>query len=115
MQRRTIFRSTASPFVRIEHLTRSELIPLVELAVDDAFVLVVKSGLQAGHAWLVDPFYNHAKNAISRFSGTDEAGHNPESLVGKTCDALAHFSLFDSELTFVFVDIEGMILNQQTA
>lgn len=29
-------------------------------------------------------------------------------VVGKTCDALAHFSLFDSELTFVFVDIEGI-------
>jgi hypothetical protein len=75
--------------------------------VDDAFIVIVKEGPEAGHAWIVDPLYADAEFAVRRFSGTDQAGANDEDLVGRTCDTLAHYSLFDSENTLVFVDIEG--------
>lgn len=83
------------------------------VSVDDAFVFQVNAGPREGHTWLVDPMYKDAETAIRRFSGTDEAGdhsNDDEDLAGRTCDALAHFSLFDSERAVVFVDIEGTSL-----
>lgn len=80
---------------------------LPDLRVNDAFILIVKEGPEVGHAWIVDPLYEDAEFAVRRFSGTDEAGANDDDLVGRTCDTLAHYSLFDSEKTLVFVDIEG--------
>ena len=46
--------------------------------------------------------------AVEKFSGTREAGTH-SSLIGMTCDALAHFSVFDSDLELVLVDIQGII------
>lgn len=65
-------------------------------------------GSCAGHAWLVDPLYKDAERAVHRFSGTTEAGDNSNKLAGRTCDALAHYSHFNSDGTIVFVDIEGV-------
>jgi len=52
----------------------------------------------------VDPFLGEVD--VKKFSGTDEAGSNTD-LAGMTCDAFAHFSLYDSGGTLVLVDIQG--------
>ncbi|KAF6746609.1 kinase-like domain-containing protein [Ephemerocybe angulata] len=80
------------------------------ICVDDAFILVVVDGPEEGHAWIVDKIYEDAEIAIRKFSGTDQAGGNDseEDLVGRTCDAFAHYAYYDSVRTLVFVDIEGI-------
>ena len=77
-----------------------------DLSFDDAYVFVVSKGPEAGHAWLVDPLYD-GLTSFTKFSSNMHAGDNSNSLVGRTCDALAHFSYFDSEESLVLVDIQG--------
>ncbi|PPR05260.1 hypothetical protein CVT24_008286 [Panaeolus cyanescens] len=72
----------------------------------DSFILTVVSGLHQGESWLVDPLLSEDAE-IRKFSGSAQAGKNDEDLVGRTCDAFAHFSLFDSDCNIVFVDIQG--------
>ncbi|RXW20278.1 hypothetical protein EST38_g5572 [Candolleomyces aberdarensis] len=73
----------------------------------ESFILTVAEGPLKGHAWLGDPLLSTDPNANCKFSGTEMAGEN-EDLVGKTCDAFAHFSLYDSDGAIVFVDIQGI-------
>ena len=44
-----------------------------------------------------------------KYSGTEQAGANND-FYGKTCDAFAHFSLWDSGEAFVLADIQGPCL-----
>ncbi|TEB34281.1 kinase-like protein [Coprinellus micaceus] len=70
------------------------------------FIVIIAEGTNKGHAWLVDTLISeHA--SVRKFSGTNEAGLNMVDLVGKTCDAYAHYSLYDSDCAAVFVDIQG--------
>ncbi|KAJ7436621.1 hypothetical protein FB451DRAFT_1453797 [Mycena latifolia] len=75
------------------------------LRVAESFILHVVSGPQKHHAWIVDPLLSTLQTV--KFSGTDVAGSHGD-LFGATCDALAHFSLEDSEKYLVFVDIQGI-------
>lgn len=86
---------------------------LSDLYVEEALILQVSKGANKGQSWIVDTLYDDADLAMCKFSGTDEAGHNPEDLVGRTCDAWAHYSFFDSDETLVFVDIQGASLYSQ--
>lgn len=65
----------------------------------------IYTSVEDGRSWLVDPLLRSTQ--IVKFSGTDTAGSN-NMLSGKTCDALAHFSLDQSQGHLVFVDIPGM-------
>jgi hypothetical protein len=78
--------------------------------VESAFIVRVVSGPEKGLAWIVDPLYEDADFAMSKYSGTNEARHNSEDLSGRTCDAWAHHSYDDSNGALVFVDIQGMCL-----
>ena len=78
-----------------------------DLHVEMPFLIeVVESdtGHEDGLSWIVDPLLDHT--ATRKFSGTTQAGTN-DDFVGKTCDALAHFSLHDSGGEVVLVDIQG--------
>jgi hypothetical protein len=77
-----------------------------DLRVVAAFILTVCDGHNQGLSWIVDP--QLPTTAVEKFSGTLEAGIH-SSLIGMTCDALAHFSAFDSDLELVLVDIQGII------
>lgn len=61
-------------------------------------------GDEIGLAWLVAPLLEHTK--IRKFSGTLQAGLNGD-FMGETCDALAHYSLHDSNNELVFADMQG--------
>ncbi|KAJ7662478.1 hypothetical protein B0H17DRAFT_1144266 [Mycena rosella] len=63
------------------------------------------AGPQKHLAWIVDPLLSTFQTV--KFSGTDIAGSHGD-LFGATCDALAHFSLEDSEQYLVFLDIQGI-------
>lgn len=76
----------------------------IDLKVADAFLLTVTEGEDRGLAWIVDLLLE--STATIKFSGTNEAGHNGD-LMGMTCNTFAHFSLYDSSGTCVFVDIQG--------
>ena len=47
---------------------------------------------------------------MRKFSGSNKAGANTD-FVGQTCDAFAHFTLADSGMEFVPVDIQGQLLS----
>lgn len=64
-------------------------------------------GPSEGLAWIVDPLLYHQK--MHKFSGTDKAGANLD-FSGMTCDAFVHFTLYDSGMAFVPVDIQGQLL-----
>lgn len=76
------------------------------LQVATAFLLEVNDGPSKGLAWIVDPLMDDQK--MRKFSGTNTAGSN-DDFVGMTCDAFAHFTLHDSEMAFVPVDIQGQL------
>ncbi|KAJ2913413.1 hypothetical protein MD484_g7001, partial [Candolleomyces efflorescens] len=78
----------------------------LDLAVSSSFILAVSDGHEKGMAWIVDPQLSTTK--VEKFSGTVQAG-NHKSLLGMTCDALAHFSAYDSDLDLVLVDIQGIV------
>jgi hypothetical protein len=78
----------------------------LDLSFESACIFVVTKGPEVRHAWLVDWLYEGLKS-FTKFSSNEHAGNNPSSLVGCTCDALAHFSYFDSEESLVLVDIQG--------
>ncbi|KAF9034341.1 atypical/Alpha protein kinase [Panaeolus papilionaceus] len=90
----------------LEH-ARKLKISVYNLKVADAFIALVTSGNHKGLSWIVDPLLSEAAE-MQKFSGNTQAGANGESLVGRTCDAFAHFSLFDSNAEIVFVDIQGI-------
>lgn len=76
-----------------------------DIKIAQAFILMVATpGELYEHCWLVDPYLKTVEER--KFSGTQQAGSGKD-LAGRTCDALAHFSLFDSNSTFVLVDIQG--------
>lgn len=77
---------------------------MTDIEVASSAIFEVTSGPSTGYAWLVDTFLPNMK--ILKFSGTNEVGSNSR-LVGKTCDALAHFSLVSSGGSMVLVDIQG--------
>ncbi|KAF8961420.1 kinase-like domain-containing protein [Flammula alnicola] len=90
---------------RFDEQIKSNKINAYDIKVADAFLLTVTEGEDRGLAWIVDPLLE--STATIKFSGTDEAGQNGD-LMGMTCDAFAHFSLYDSSGTCVFVDIQGI-------
>jgi Alpha-kinase family len=47
---------------------------------------------------------------MRKFSGSNKAGANTD-FAGQTCDAFAHFTLADSGMEFVPVDIQGRLLS----
>ena len=49
---------------------------------------------------------------MRKFSGTNRAGANSD-FAGKTCDAFAHFALFDSGFEFIPTDIQGMFTSTE--
>ncbi|KIY47707.1 hypothetical protein FISHEDRAFT_74375 [Fistulina hepatica ATCC 64428] len=57
-------------------------------------------------AWIVDE--ELPSRVVRKFSGTLVAGENHTDLIGETCDALAHFSMYDSDGYMVLVDIQGI-------
>jgi Alpha-kinase family len=77
----------------------------LDLWVSEASVVRVIEGANAGHAWLIDPLLEGAD--VRKFSGSDKAGCNVSDLVGKSCDAFAHYALYDSEGTILPADIQG--------
>ncbi|KAF8179207.1 kinase-like domain-containing protein [Pholiota molesta] len=91
--------------IKFDEQIKSNKINAYNLKVADAFLLTVTEGQDRGLAWIVDPLLE--SSATIKFSGTNEAGYNGD-LMGMTCDAFAHFSLYDSSGTCVFVDIQGI-------
>ncbi|KAF9548621.1 kinase-like protein [Agrocybe pediades] len=77
-------------------------ISICDLQVSDGFIIKLNDG---SDAWLVDHYLNPEK--MHKFSGSDKAGSNRD-LPGMTCDAFAHFTLEDSGLELVPVDIQGI-------
>jgi len=73
-----------------------------------SFMIQVCEGPKSESAWLVDPLLDHRK--MRKFSGTTKAGENSD-FAGKTCDAFAHFTLTDSSMGFVAVDIQGVLFS----
>ncbi|KAF8508003.1 kinase-like domain-containing protein [Gautieria morchelliformis] len=73
----------------------------------DSWIATVIEGPQAGWCYLVDPMLPN--QSITKFSGAAVAGQNDKSLMGRTMDALAHFSLVISNEALVLVDIQGGI------
>lgn len=69
------------------------------------FMLTVTDGPEKDRAWIVDSLLDNSN--IIKFSGTEKAGDNRDTMAGRTCDALAHFSLHDSAGSMVLVDIQG--------
>ncbi|KAJ3541722.1 hypothetical protein NMY22_g3782 [Coprinellus aureogranulatus] len=51
---------------------------------------------------------------VEKYSGTHQAG-NHQSLIGMTCDTLAHFSAYDSDLYLILVDIQGIVADSVLA
>lgn len=83
------------------------LIPhlIIDLCTADSFILTIVDGNKAGSSYLIDELL---ENAIFRkFSGTNQAGQNTDDFPGRTSDTFAHFSLYHSEGTSVYVDIQG--------
>jgi len=82
---------------------------ITDLRMATSFLLRVCEGQKLDHVWLVDTLLDQRR--MKKFSGTDRAGENHD-LVGKTCDAFAHFCLTDSKMEFVPVDIQGKYFEQ---
>jgi len=76
------------------------------LRVAEAFLLEVTDGPSKGLAWIVDSLMDDQK--MQKFSGTNTAGSN-DDFAGMTCDAFAYFTLHDSGMAFVPVDIQGQL------
>ncbi|KAF8532125.1 kinase-like domain-containing protein [Gautieria morchelliformis] len=64
----------------------------------------ILSGTRKGWDYLADPYLGQP--AVTKFSGTTTAGTNSDSLMGKTIDALAHFSVVTSDESLVLVDLQ---------
>jgi len=47
---------------------------------------------------------------MQKFSGSNKAGANTD-FAGQACDAFTHFTLADSGMEFVPVDIQGQLLS----
>ncbi len=75
-----------------------------DLRVAKSFILRVNEGPKKGMSWLVDERLN--TTAVTKLSGTNQAGVN-QTLLGCTADALAHYSLLESEGALVLTDIQG--------
>ncbi|KAJ7086473.1 hypothetical protein B0H15DRAFT_931486, partial [Mycena belliarum] len=90
---------------RFKSRTAEAKISIADLSVAESFILHVVEGPMKHQAWIVDPLLSTFETV--KFSGTDVAGSHGD-LFGSTCDALAHFSLEDSEAHLVFVDIQGI-------
>ncbi|KAJ7439478.1 kinase-like domain-containing protein [Mycena latifolia] len=101
----TCQKQAARCLTRFQARATEKKIPIADLRVAESFILHVVSGPQKHHAWIVDPLLSTLQTV--KFSGTDVAGSHGD-LFGATCDALAHFSLEDSEEYLVFVDIQGI-------
>ncbi|KAF5315637.1 hypothetical protein D9611_004976 [Ephemerocybe angulata] len=86
---------------------RTDKIAVYNLRMDESFIVSVTDGPHKGDAFLVDPLISETAE-VRKFSGTEEAGANREDLVGRTADAFAHYSYFDSDGTIVLVDIQGI-------
>ncbi|KJA29094.1 hypothetical protein HYPSUDRAFT_196518 [Hypholoma sublateritium FD-334 SS-4] len=84
---------------------RSNKINAYDIRIADTFLLTVIGGEDDSLTWIVDPLQESF--TVIKLSGTNEAGNNVD-LMGMTCDAFAHFSLYDSSETCVFVDIQGI-------
>jgi len=76
-----------------------------DLKVAECFILTVHSSIEKGTSWIADRLLKVVKER--KFSGTQKAGFNSD-LMGKTCDAFAHFSMMDSANSFVLADIQGI-------
>ncbi|PPQ87551.1 hypothetical protein CVT24_012095 [Panaeolus cyanescens] len=86
------------------------MILILDLVISEPFIVTVAQGFEQGLSWLVDPFLGDV--AVTKFSGSQCAGSNMDR-VGMTCDAFAHFSLHDSDGSFVLVDIQGIIASKR--
>lgn len=80
----------------------------LDVEVEQGHILRVCEGPSTGLAWIVAPLLDHTK--MRKFSGTNRAGSNKD-LPGQTCDALAHFSLYDSHNSMAFVDVQGAYIS----
>ncbi|PPR07893.1 hypothetical protein CVT24_005570 [Panaeolus cyanescens] len=83
-----------------------------DLVINEPFIITVAEGSDKGMSWLVDTYLGD--EPVTKFSGTQCAGSNSDS-AGMTCDAFAHFSLHDSDGSFVLVDIQGIITSRRLA
>ncbi|KAF8073965.1 kinase-like domain-containing protein [Lyophyllum atratum] len=81
-------------------------ISAADIRVASGFILTVDSGPDVGQTWLVDPMLSNTH--VQKYSGTMHAGRNT-TLLGKTCDAFAHFALENSGGQLVFADIQGIL------
>ncbi len=68
-------------------------------------VVITSTGLSNGQAFLIDHYFG--AGSFVKYSGTTQAGRNTD-LYGKTCDAIAHFSLDSTGGNMVLVDIQGV-------
>ncbi|KAF5319749.1 hypothetical protein D9619_008626 [Psilocybe cf. subviscida] len=91
---------------------RKNHISIIDIEVEQAFILQVDDGSESQQAWMVAPLLD--SGTMRKFSGTMEAGRNTD-LTGCTCDALAHFSSYDSGGTAVLVDIQGITMTSDNA
>jgi len=81
----------------------------IDLKVAKSFLLSVTEGPKKGLTWIVDELLDPEN--MRKFSGTDQAGcADAADFAGITCDAFAHFTAVDSNLDFVVVDIQGIVL-----
>ncbi|TFK24705.1 kinase-like protein, partial [Coprinopsis marcescibilis] len=110
LHRQSVVREAVNRFIEN---AKSLKVSVYDIKVADAFLFIVSDGMRKGHSWLVDPLVEGGK--FRKFSGTNEAGSNGADLAGRTCDAFAHFSYFDSQGTVVFVDLQGWFPFKRTS
>ncbi|KAJ7216982.1 kinase-like domain-containing protein [Mycena pura] len=76
--------------------------PIADVRVAKPFLLEATADRRV---FLVDFLLSNTQTI--KYSGTEQAGANND-FYGKTCDAFAHFSLWDSGEAFVLADIQGI-------
>lgn len=82
--------------------------PCASASVAETQMVIVSSpGPFNGRAFIVDRY--HGSGTFIKYSGTTQAGNNTD-LYGKTCDAIAHYSLHSTGGKMVLVDIQGIRL-----
>ncbi|KAJ7049134.1 hypothetical protein C8F01DRAFT_1093833 [Mycena amicta] len=82
---------------------REKDVGIADIHVAKPFLLQEADGDDSVRTFLVDRLLSNTRTI--KYLGTDEAGAN-EDFYGKTCDAFAHYSLWDSHGDLVFVDVQ---------
>ncbi|KAJ7190715.1 kinase-like domain-containing protein [Mycena pura] len=90
---------------RFKKVAAEKDVMIVDISINKPFLL--EDDDDSDRTWIVDRLLS--STTVIKYSGTAEAGLATSlDLYGRTCDAFAHFSVFDSQEEIVFVDIQGI-------